>query len=153
MAALDRLKQYILGVARAANPASDYQRLARAKFLKQQSARRVEVQPADKDLPPMASVPVKYGVPGLEVTGLPPGAQVMAGFEDGRPDRPFVCFWNPGTEGRPVKITWHAQFIELGGPCVPIKDGVLNGETVEPITGLPFWMLGGSSLRVMAKKA
>jgi hypothetical protein len=150
--ALDRLKRFFLGVARGALPAADYLRAGRAKFLQQRSSRRVDVRPDDQDLPPMASIAVKYGVPGLTITGIPPGHNVLVGFEDGRPDRPYVCLWNPG-EAEPLKITWAAQLIEFGGPCVPIKDGVLNGETVEPITGLPFWMLGGSSARVLAKKA
>jgi hypothetical protein len=150
--ASDRLKRFFLGLARGAIPAADYLRNGRAKLLAQRSTRRVDVRPDDQDLPPMANIPVKYGLPGIEITGLPPGHNVTVGWEDGRPDRPYVCLWNPG-EGTPIKVTWSAQFIDLGGTCVPIKDGVLNGETVEPITGLPFWMLGGSSLRVAAKKA
>jgi hypothetical protein len=133
-------------------PTIDYQRLFRGKVLKQHpNLRRVDVQPDDPRLPPMSNIPLRVGVPGLDVT-LTPGHRLAIGWEDGQPDRPMTALWEPGTQGTtPVKETFHADVIELGGPVTPIKDGVVTGQGKDPYTGLPYWMLGNSSTTIGAK--
>ena len=153
MGVMDRLTERLFSVARAALAGSDYVGTFRAKLLKgHPNLRRVDVQPDSPDLPPLTNIPLKVGVPGIEVT-LPSGHIIQVQWEDGRPDRPFATLWDPGTGGaKPLKATWHTDVLELGGTCVPIKDGVVTGQGQDPYTGLPYWMLGNSSGVVGAKK-
>lgn len=149
---LDRPKGSFAALA-AVRPTADFERLFRAKVLKQHTnLKRVDVQPDDPKLPPMSNIPLRIGVPGLDVT-VAPGHRLAVGWEDGQPDRPMAALWEPGTQGtKPLKETFHAEVIELGGPVTPIKDGVVTGMGKDPYTGLPYWMLGNSSAIVGAKK-
>lgn len=152
MPAFDRLKKVILDLARGAT--NTYVGSFRGKLLKQHSnLRRVDVRPDSPDLPPLTNIPLKVGVPGVEVT-LPGGHTVQVSWEDGRPDRPIATLWDPGTGGAvPLKVVWHGKRIELGGPCDPIRAGVLTGESRDPYTGMEHWMLGNASTAVAAKKS
>lgn len=152
MPVMDRLKAGFRGLARAA-AGSAYVGPFRGKLVQQAAnLRRVDVVPDSPDLPPMANIPLKVGVPGIDVT-LPTGHLVQIFFEDGRPDRPHATLWDPGEGGAvPLKVVWRAQRIELGGDCDPIQDGVVTGSGKDPYTGLPYWMLGNASAVVGAKK-
>jgi hypothetical protein len=152
-ASLGRVKGSFVALARGANPNVDYLAPYRARVLKQHSnLRRVDVAPEDPRLPQMSNIPLEVGVPGAEVTVLP-GHWVVVGWKGGRPDRPFASLWESGEQGtKPVKTTFHASTVELGGNVTPITDGVVTGQGKDPYTGLPYWMLGNSSAVVGAKK-
>jgi hypothetical protein len=150
---MDRVKAGFERLARGAHATIDYQAQYRAKVLKQNATgNRVDIQPTDSRLPAMSSIPLRVGTPGQEVHILP-GHYVLLGWENGRPDRPYVSLWDAGTTGTtPTKVTQHAQVMELGGPVTPVKDGVVTGQGTDPYTGLPYWMLGNSSTTIGAKR-
>lgn len=151
--ALDRLKAAFVALARGAQPTIDYLAQYRVKVLKQHdNLRRVDLQPEDTRLPPMSNIPLRVGVPGLDVT-IAPGEYLLLGWENGRPDRPYASLWEPGTQGTtPLKLTLHANVIELGGGgLTPPVDGVVRGETPCQFTGAPHFASGRTSLAVMAK--
>lgn len=152
MPGLDRQKEALATLARGA-VFDDYSGVFRAKVLKQHpNRRRVDVQPEDPRLPAMSNIPLRVGVPGVEVVILP-GHQVLVGFDNGWPDRPYATGWVPGDGGTvPAKLTLNAQVTELGGTCIPVMDGVVTGMAVDPFTTMPMWMLGNSSTVVGAKK-
>lgn len=113
----DRLKGAFRALARGAFPEALYSRVWRAKMVRQKSALRVDVEPYDLRLPPMANIPLKVGAPGVEVK-IPPGHDVAVGWEDGRPDRPYATQWTPGLAGtKPLEVTMHADSLNLGGPA------------------------------------
>jgi hypothetical protein len=152
MPVMDRLKEAFRSLSRStARP--PYAGPSRAKLVQQAAnLRRVDVVPDTSDLPPMANIPLKVGIPGLDIT-LPNGELVQVQFEDGRPDRPFATLWDPGEAGAvPLKAVWHIRRLEIGGPCNPVQDGVVTGQGNDPYTGLPYWMLGNASAVVGAKK-
>lgn len=155
MAVMDRLKGAFLALARGADPTIDYKALYRGKVLKQHdNLRRVDLQPSDPRLPPMSNIPLRVGVPGLDVT-VPPGHLLLIGWENGQPDHPFACLWEAGTEGdgtTPLKLTLNATVIELGGSGLqPPLDGVVRAQTPCQFTGAPHFASGSTSLAVMAK--
>lgn len=152
MAAFDRPKGSLAALSGVC-PTLDYQRVYRCKVLKQHAdLRRVDVQPDDPRLPPMSAIPLRVGIPGLDVT-ITKGHRLSVGWDDGQPDLPFAALWEPGTLGTtPVKVTFNAGVMELGGPVTPVKDGVVTGQGTDPYTGLPYWMLGNSSTTVGAKR-
>jgi hypothetical protein len=112
---LDRLKAAFGSVARGADPLALYGNLYRAKVRALRGTTRIDVEPDDPAIPPMANIPLKVGVPGLEVE-LVPGHVVMVGWENRRPDRPYATTWSPGAEGTiPKRTTVYADAVELGG--------------------------------------
>lgn len=152
MAQLDRSKGTFAALARGTFPLIDYQRTYRVKLLQQRpNLRRVDLQADDPRLPPLSNIPLRLGIPGLDVT-IPPGYRMMFAFEDARPDRPYATLWEPGDDLKPLKFTLHAQVIELGGHVTPIQDGVVTGQGKDPYTGMPYWVLGNSSTKVGAVK-
>jgi hypothetical protein len=155
MAVMDRLLGAFVALARGAQPTIDYQALYRAKVLKQHdNLRRVDLAPSDPRLPPMSNIPLRVGVPGLDVT-ISPGHLLLIGWENGQPDHPFACLWEAGTEGDgtlPLKLTLNATVIELGGAGLKAAlDGVVRAETTCMFTGAPHFAAGKTSLAVMAK--
>lgn len=124
---LDRLKSALGSVARGGDPLAPYGNLYRAKVRAQRSATRVDVEPDDPAIPPMANIPLKVGVPGLEVELLPDHV-VMVGWENRRPDRPYATTWTPGEDGTvPRRTTVFADAVELGGRLA--VEPVIKGET------------------------
>jgi hypothetical protein len=123
---LDRLKDAFSSVARGADPFALYGNLYRAKVRAQRGRDLIDVEPEDDRIPQMAGIPLKVGVPGVEVR-VSPGHYVMVGWEDRRPDRPFATTWSPGEGGTvPLKTTVHAAAVELGGVAV---EAVIHGTT------------------------
>lgn len=115
VATRDRLKSALGKIARGADPRAPYGNLYRAKVRALRGTTRIDVEPDDPAIPPMANIPLKVGVPGLEVE-LVPGHVVMVGWENRRPDRPYATTWSPGAEGTiPKRTTVYADAVELGG--------------------------------------
>lgn len=55
--------------------------------------------------------------------------------------------------GKVSIVAEEASTIELGAEnLIPVQDGVVTGQAVDPFTGMPHWLLGNSSLVVAAKK-
>ena len=166
----DRLKGPIQALARRSDPLALYARLYRARVLAQSGdLLRVDVSPEDPLLPPMSNIPLRHGIPGLTVS-MAPGAILMVGWENSRPDLPFAALWaNPTTSkaanakgtsgsagsGAVLSVSIGALIVELGTdgatPLLPL-DGVLTGRAIDPFTGLPHFALGNASTHVMAKK-
>lgn len=149
--ALDRPKEAFMALARGAVPGIDYKTLYRARVLRQHpNLRRVDVQPDDARLPTMTNIPLRVGIPGLELD-IPVGHYVLVGWE--RLDLPYATLWEPGTQGVvPRRTTLHSVLVELGGRANPVTGGFVHGEGKDPYTGLPYWMLGVTSDTVKGKK-
>jgi hypothetical protein len=117
--------------------------------------RLVDVIPEDTRglVPPMSSVPLRHGIPGMTVA-VAPGLNVLVGWENGRPNRPFAALWEHASPGGILAVTINGQLLRLGGgvELQPLVNGVLTGEDIEMVTGLPQWMLGNGSVHVVAKK-
>lgn len=77
-----------------------------------QTGERLNLQPVRSraQLPDLARVPVRAGVPGVKATHAP-GSQVLVAFLDGDPSRPAVVGFDD-----PEQPGWHPLFLELGGP-------------------------------------
>lgn len=151
-ATLDRLKGSFAALAGPV-PTLPYQAFYRARVLKQHAnLKRLDLQADAAEIPPLSNIPLRVGVPGLDVT-LTPGHSVLVGWENGQPDRPYASLWEPGTLGTtPLKLTYYGTVIELGGVTTPVVDGVVTGQGKDPYTGMFYWMLGNSSTVVGAKK-
>ncbi len=107
-----------------------------------QTAERLNLQPvrSRSDMPDLARVPVRAGVPGVRAEHSP-GSQVLVAFLDADPSRPAVVgFDDPGQPG------WMPLSLELGGPgalgVARITDTVQAGAFAGVITS--------ASLRVKA---
>jgi hypothetical protein len=165
--ASDRLTGPLRAIARRADPRAPYLALYRAKLVAQSAdLGRVDVVPEDDDglLPPMSNIPLRHGLPGASVQ-LTPGASLLVGWENGKPNRPFAALWagprikgerdgNIGEGGGQVQsIILNALLIAFGGAnLVPVVNGVLTGESIDPYTGMQHWMLGNGSQTVLAVK-
>lgn len=149
--AASRVAETIQAIARSGDPRREYRAWYRAT-VKTQSAdlKTVDVDLDDDRLPAMSKIPIKHGLPGAKVA-VAPKSTVMVGFENGDPAMPFAAVWDGGTVT--LQLTLEATKIELGrAGLIPGVDGVVTGQAIDTLTGLPQWMLGNASPFVLARK-
>ena len=108
----DRTKASFRALA-ALDPMIPYRVLYRGKVVAQDGdSDVVDVRPDDPDLPDMAQIPLRHGVPGLRVSVVL-GSYLLVGWDDGRPDRPFAALWGPDTRVKQISIV--CSDLRLGG--------------------------------------
>jgi hypothetical protein len=153
----DRLKAAFFALFRASVPRLDYYGWYRAKVVDKSSNGLLDVVPDDPRIPPMGGVPLMLGGPGMKVE-VRPGAYVMVGWSGADPAVPVAQAWDNG-DGSAIKITIVADKIFLGGKdiaeggdLIPIQDGVVHGQGVDPFTGAPYAALGNTSKVVTVKR-
>jgi hypothetical protein len=159
---VDRLLGAFQSIARGADPRLPYRTLYGAVVESQAPlpSLTVSVRPDDdRLLPRMVDIPLRTGVPGVDVVlkigGKP--IKVLVGWEDGRPDRPYAALWPSGRENAQrdsiERVIIRGLTVELGDEGLdPIRDGVVTGQAIDSFTGMPQWMLGNASTTVLAKK-
>ncbi len=90
-----------------------------------QSGQLLELQPDSDKVPPISNVPLRLGMPGVEVT-VAPGSRVLLGFEAADPRRPVATVWEASSL---QSITLAPQLsLLLGGGA---SDGVAMASRVE----------------------
>jgi len=95
----------------------DYSRMYPARVSKQNSDGTLQLVP-DDDVMKGAGwdrVPIRHGLPGITLEGVPSGARVRVGFEEGDPANPFAALWDTDTGTTGLTIVVHAAHIKLGG--------------------------------------
>lgn len=90
----DRMRDPLASLVTAALPGIDYLGKYRSKVVTQ-AGNAVDVEPDDPRIPPMTGVPIRHGIPGLEVTLTPP-AYVLVGWHNGDPADPYAALWEGG---------------------------------------------------------
>ena len=87
----------------------DYHALRAARVIAQNADYTLELKPEDDKWPGMSRVPIRFGLPGVQVR-VKAGIRVLFTFEDGDPRRPIATEWDrftgkvePG-EGYPVAL-------------------------------------------------
>ncbi len=110
----------------------------RAKVVKQADDGTLEVKPENPRVPGMTKVPIRNGLPGVEVK-VAAGAYVLVRFEDGDPGRPSAGLFDPGSL-KELKITAAGPIsLDAGSGDVAVKGGTVN------IEGATAIKLGGSA--------
>jgi len=100
------------GMQDAQDPMGAYARMYRARVVAQSDdADEVDVRPDDPGLPDMAKIPLRHGIPGLRVH-VAMGSYLLAGWDNGSPDKPFAALWNPDVHV--VKVSFVADEIHFG---------------------------------------
>jgi hypothetical protein len=120
MAKMDRLKESLFALVKAALPRIDYYPLYFGRVVSWHDevtsdgahVQTVDVQPNDPKLPTMAHVPFRHGLPGV-VLKVVPGTSVLVGWENGDPSLNFACLWQGGEHVQ--KLILNADQIVLGG--------------------------------------
>jgi hypothetical protein len=139
----ERGKGALLALARAAFPTIRYQRLYRAKVVKQ-NGQKVDVDCDDPDIGSLVDVPIRHGLPGIEVT-IAPQAWVRLGFDDGDPQKPFVGLWDGGESVTEIKIAgstysipkWD-DFLSGTGALKDALDVIKTALTTNCVNGAPL---------------
>lgn len=87
----------------------DYTRVYTAKVLRQ-SGGKVDVMPDDSRMrgQGITGVPLRLGMPGVEVS-FPPGAQVLLGWENDDPSKPYASLWLMGAALASMTITGNVE--------------------------------------------
>ena len=141
----DRIKEPLLKIIRSAMRPIDYYALYRARLVAQ-SGNKVDLQPDDSRLPPMAGVSLRHGLPGVSVT-VSPGAYLMVGWDGGDPRKPYAELWEGGETVSEIQIagttpvaregdnlTASAIFKTWAGKVETVINSVAPG-TFDPVTG------------------
>jgi|GEM_PF-1432905 len=113
-------------------PSPLWTRLHPSRVVSQAADRSLQVFPDDGAVPPMTSVPLRTGIPGLDVE-VNPGARVLLAFEEGDPRRPIAlpAFDRDLGALRALHITAETE-IRVNAPTVRIADNggdILVGDT------------------------
>lgn len=90
----DKLKAAVTAMVQSLTAKMDYLALYPCRVVAQ-SGQTLDLQPEASKLPPFHGVPLRLGLPGVEVT-VSPGARVLLGFENGNPSRPVATLWESG---------------------------------------------------------
>lgn len=110
----DRLTEPLSRFVKGTVPGIDYLTTYRAKVVRQSSnGRTVDIIPDDKRLPAMSAVPLRLGLPGVQVL-FKPGAFVQVGWSNGSPQEPWAGLFGGG-EPDSTKLVFNALLAFLGG--------------------------------------
>lgn len=118
---------------------------------KAQDGQKFDVQPSDDRIPTMGKIPIRNGIPGLQLK-VPNGASVLIGWDGGDPRKPYCSLWGGGENPTSLSVT--AKVISLGGEGLDSDptNGVVHGSYVDPFTGATAFALQGTSQVVFVKK-
>ena len=89
---MDRLKAALAAFVRGVTSRLDYLALYPCRVLSQNTDGSLELQPEDGRLPGLSKVPIRIGVPGVDVK-VTPGAKVLLGFTGGDPRSPIAALF------------------------------------------------------------
>lgn len=109
----DRLKA-AARVLSGLDPMVPYRYLYRARVIAQSASNldQVDVRPDDPTVPEMAGVPLRHGIPGVQVQ-VRAGCHVVVGWANGQPNVPFAALWEPRAEV--LRLILSGTSIEMGG--------------------------------------
>ena len=109
----DRLKTAARAIS-GLDPMVPYRYLYRAQVVSQSASNldQVDVRPDDPSVPEMAGVPLRHGIPGVQVQ-VRPGCHVVVGWANGEPNAPFAALWEAGADV--LQLIVDATAIKLGG--------------------------------------
>lgn len=137
MSDLDRMKAGLLGVIGSVVAPTDYHALYAATVVAQNSDLSLELRPDGSHVAPQSKVPIKHGLPGVEVK-VAAGARVLLGFEGGDPTKPKAMLWDSGSLLELV-ITADVK-VTLGGTLLAEK--TLKAETYRALEAPAMQALG-----------
>ena len=67
-------------------------------------------------MPNLSNVPLRHGIPGVEVV-VPPGVRVVVGFEKGKPSGQFASLWS-NDAGLTTLIITAGQKVSIVAPSI-----------------------------------
>jgi hypothetical protein len=141
-----RLRGPLLRLIQAVSADQKYFALYRCRVV-QQSAdlKRVDVVPDDPTVPPLAGIPLRFGVPFVTVTlNLSQPQYVLLGFMGGNPSLPYIAEWEGG---EPIGV------LRLGGATLDaLLDGLVHGRGIDPFTNTSYAALGNASAHILGAK-
>ena len=120
----DRLKAAARAIG-GLDPMVPYRYLYRAQVIGQSASNldQVDARPDDPTVPEMAGVPLRHGIPGVQVQ-VRAGCHVVVGWANGEPNAPFAALWEPGASV--VKVIVNGDSIKLGDSSA--TQHVMHGE-------------------------
>ena len=115
---LDRVTEPLARVVAGLLPGVDYLAWYRARVVRQTLSpttgkMTVDVTPDDARIPPLSGVPLRLGLPAVEVQASP-NAYVLVGWANGDPAKPQAALWDGG-ESDAIKMVFNAAQLFLGG--------------------------------------
>lgn len=154
MADVSRLVDGLVAIVRGVTQRLDFMASYRARVVSQNADLSLELIPDDARLPRMSRVPLRLGIPGIDIK-VSPGAYVLVGFEGGSPESPRAELWESASVTELVltttaKVTINSPVVNLGdesgqplarvgdivraviGPATPVT-GTVSGQ---PFVGL-----------------
>lgn len=104
-----------------------------ATVVAQRADGTLDVRPDDVTIPPVASVPIRYGVPGVRAT-VRAGSRVALTFEGGKPSAPVATIWDAASV---AELTLTADAVKLG--AAPTEFAALASRVDAAISALTAW--------------
>ena len=139
---LDRIKRNLAAFIDAyLGRRVDYFAFYPATVTNQAADGTLEVLPDDQQIRGggMASVPVRYGLPGFRAE-VPDGARCMVGFDAGDPKRPYVATWMEDSLGGGSDVVDLLEFDGGSKSVARVDDETIGGYLVqEPAGGAVYY--------------
>ena len=130
---LDRIKRNLAAFIDAyLGRRVDYFAFYPATVTNQAADGTLEVLPDDQQIRGggMASVPVRYGLPGFRAE-VPDGARCMVGFDAGDPKRPYVATWMEDSLGGGSDVVDLLEFDGGSKSVARVDDETANGYLIQ----------------------
>ena len=128
----DRIKGAIVQFIEQVFPRLDYLALYPAKVNAQNSDLTLELRPDDARLPDHSKVPIRHGVPNMQVK-VSAGARVLLGFEGGDPSKPVATLWESASV---TELVFNGDVIKLKNGNTPVaKKGSVTAGHTHNLTG------------------
>lgn len=120
---VDRSRAAFESLVQGVTARYDYHGAYRCKVIAQNDDGTLELKPEGSRMPPTSRVPIRHGIPGVDVT-VNDGAMVLLEFEDGDPRHPIATLWDTASV-KAITVTAkevhvNAETVELGKGGRPI---------------------------------
>lgn len=158
---LERIQETLRKVIRNATAETAYHCMYSAIVQRQDAEGLLDLMPDDPEIrgTGTSKVPIRHGLPGCQVR-VPVGSEVLLGFEDGDPSKPFAALWRKG-DVQSISLPDGARPVARQGdpvvvyfpPSIPVS-GTLNGApfagTMVITSSAPGIIIGPGNPKVLA---
>lgn len=129
----DRIRKGLVLLVREALSSVDYFALYEATVVSQNANGTLELRTETSKLPGLQQVPIRHGIPGVEVDVVA-GGRVLVGFRNGDPSRPFAALWDAATVSE-IRLAGGSSAVVRSGDSIVVTGSAPGTLIITSVTG------------------